>query len=261
MPDVLCTIDHGVATVTLNRPEQRNAFNDGLMTGLLETLERLAADESVCAVVLAGAGTAFSVGADLESLSSRPYSEGDERQQVADLLSNSRISLVLREMPKITIAAIDGACAGAGMGVAMAADLRICTSRAVFKAAFIGVGMSGDFGLAWSLSRLLGDATARQILLEDPRMDAAEALRRGLVTRVVDPADLETEVATLAAGMAGRPPLAVAGIKRNLADAALPFDAALAEESPRHIRCARSADALEAARAFMEKREGVYTGR
>jgi 2-(1,2-epoxy-1,2-dihydrophenyl)acetyl-CoA isomerase len=113
--------------------------------------------------------------------------------------------------------------------------------------------MSGDFGLAWSLSNLLGDAAARALLLEDPRLTAADALARGLVTRVLDEEDFPGAVARYAATLAALPALAVRGIKLNLADARLTFTAALQHEAPRHIASARSADALTAARRFATK--------
>jgi 2-(1,2-epoxy-1,2-dihydrophenyl)acetyl-CoA isomerase len=250
MPEVLCTRSDRVATVTLNRPDRRNALNDALLAGLRRVITELAADDDVRVIVLTGAGTSFSVGADLEHLADSPFSAGDQAEQTADLIENSRTSLLLRETEKVTIAAVDGPCAGAAMGLALAADLRICTPRAVFKTAFVSAGMSGDFGLAWSLSNLLGDAGARSLLLEDPRLSAADALARGLVTRVLKEDDFPGAVARYAATLAALPALAVRGIKLNLADARLPLAAALQHESVRHIESARSADALDAARRF-----------
>jgi 2-(1,2-epoxy-1,2-dihydrophenyl)acetyl-CoA isomerase len=252
-PEVLCTRTGQVATVALNRPERRNALNDTLLAGLRRVITELAGDAGIRVIVLTGAGNSFSVGADLEHLADSPFSAGDQAEQTADLLANSRTSLLLRETDKVTIAAVDGPCAGAAMGLALAADLRLCTPRAVFKAAFVSAGMSGDFGLAWSLSNLLGDAAARALLLEDPRLTAADALARGLVARVLDEEDFPGAVARYAATLAALPALAVRGIKLNLADARLTFTAALQHEAPRHIASARSADALTAARRFATK--------
>ena len=252
-PEVLCTRIDRVATVTLNRPHRRNALNDALLAGLRRVITELADDTEVRVIVLTGAGNTFSVGADLERLADSPFSEGNEAEQTSDLLANSRTSLLLRETGKVTIAAIDGPCAGAAMGLALAADLRLCTPRAVFKTAFVSAGMSGDFGLAWSLSNLLGDAAARSLLLEDPRLTAADARARGLVTRVLDEEDFQDAVGRCAATLAGLAPLAVRGIKLNLADAGLNFATALQHESPRHIASARSADALNAARRFASR--------
>lgn len=253
-PEVLCDRNGPVATVTLNRPDRRNALSTELLKLLRLTIAELAGDPVVRVIVVTGAGGAFSVGADLDGLADTPFSLGDEQQQVEDLLADSRTSALLRAVDKITIAAIDGPCAGAGMGLALAADLRLCTPRAVFKTAFVSAGMSGDFGLAWSLANLIGDAAARSLLLEDPKLSAKEAQARGLVTRVVDEQDFAAEVARYAADLAQRPTLAVGGIKQNLADAALPFDAALERESVRHIASARSPDALAAARRFVSGR-------
>lgn len=259
-PELLLDVADAVGRVTLNRPEQRNALSAALLDDLVDALTALAADDTVRVVVLTGAGGDFSVGADMASLASVPYADGDETQQVEALLRHSRASLLLREMPKVTIAGIEGACAGAGLGLAMAADLRLASSGALLKAAFVNAGMSGDFGLAWSLSRILGDADARRLLLEDPKMDAATAADLGLVTRTASAEEYADTLQAWAARLASLPPLAVAGIKANLADAGLGFAHALARESPRHIRCARSADALEAARAFVDRRPGRYSG-
>ena len=259
-PELLVDRDGAVARVTLNRPDRRNALTAALLDDLVAALEDLAGDERTRVVVLTGAGGDLSVGADLADLADVPYAEGDQDAQVWALLRQSRASLLLREMPKVTLAGIDGACAGAGLGLAMAADLRLASSRAVLKAAFVTAGMSGDFGLGWSLSRAVGDATARRLLLDDPKIDAETALQLGLVSRVAPVEEYADTLAAWATRLAGLPPLAVAGIKANLADATLGFRDALAAESPRHVRCARSADALEAARAFVEKRPGRFVG-
>jgi 2-(1,2-epoxy-1,2-dihydrophenyl)acetyl-CoA isomerase len=254
--EVLCVRSDRVATVTLNRPERRNALNDALLSQLRTTLTNLADDREVRVIVLTGAGGAFSVGADLQDLAATPFSAGDPRKQTDDLLANSRTSALLRSADKVTIAAIEGPCAGAGMGLAMAADLRLCTPRSVLKTAFVSAGMSGDFGLAWSLKTLIGDGAARSLLIEDPKLSAADALALGLVTRVVEHEDFQGEVARYAARLALLPPLAVGGIKQNLADAGLPFETALERESVRHIESARSADALAAAQQFANRTRG-----
>lgn len=221
----------------------------------------MAENTSVRVVVLSGAGGPLSVGADLDQFTEAPLAKRDEDEQVAHLIKTSRASLLLREMPQVTLAGIDGACAGAGMGLAMAADLRMITPRAIFKTAFVHAGMSGDFGLAWTLSNLVGDGVARRLLLEDPRIDATLAMELGLATRLTDESSFAADLAQWADGFAGLPPFAVAGIKQNLADAGLPFSEALIAESPLHIRCARSDDAQEAAQAFLERRQGRFIGR
>ncbi|OUZ07652.1 hypothetical protein BHE97_16270 [Aeromicrobium sp. PE09-221] len=254
MSEVETEVREGIGWVTLNRPERRNALSTPLLDQLHQTLEEQSRRPDVRLVVVQGAGGHFSVGADLEELAGVPFANGDRDVQIERLLRHSTSSQLLREMPKITVAAVDGACAGAGMGLAMAADFRVISDRAVFKSAFVSAGMSGDFGLAWTLSRLLGDGPARSILLEDPRIEAERAMKLGIASVLVPSAGFATELTRFCQVKAALPSMAVAGIKANLADAIVPFGEALAAESPRHIDGARSDEAAAAARAFVRAR-------
>jgi 2-(1,2-epoxy-1,2-dihydrophenyl)acetyl-CoA isomerase len=159
------------------------------------------------------------------------------------------------------VAAVNGPCAGAGLSLALACDLRLASATAVFRTAFLGAGLSGDFGGTWSLSRLLGEARAKELYLLDEKVPAAEALRLGLVTRVFGAEEFTASVAGVVDGLAGRAPLALRGIKENLTDAArLSFAEACDREAARHIACSLSADSAEAAAAFLERRGPVFTG-
>lgn len=261
-PVVLYAVTAGVATVTLNRPERRNAMNDALLDAVLERLDEAVADPAVRIIVLTGAGGSFCVGADLAELTGEAFAREDRDEQVAKLRRHVRIAELLHDGPKVTIAAVDGACAGAGLSLACAADLRFASDAAVFRSAFVGAGMSGDFGGSWTLTRLLGGARARSLLLRNPKLEPAEATAIGLVDEVFPRATFAAEVAAEAARLAGQAPLAVAGIKRNLLDAdRLGLADALDAEGPRHIDCGRSDDASEAARAFLDKRTPTFHGR
>ena len=250
-----------VAVVRLNRPDRLNAMSDVMLDELLATLEGFAEDEALGALVLTGNGRAFCAGGDLSSMSEGLDGIPQERM-VTSLRRQVRITELLRTVSAVTIAAVNGPCAGAGLGLAAACDLRYAADTAVFRVAFLGAAMSGDFGTAWLLSRLLGEARARELYFLDEKVRADEALRIGLVSRVFPVGDLLKEVGGIAEHIAAAAPLARRGIKANLnAAGAQSLADALREESVRHVACAYSEDAAEAGAAFLERRQPVYRGR
>lgn len=261
MPDTIrVTTEDGVTTIVLDRPNRLNAMTHQMIDEVLSALETAAADDEIRLVVMTGAGRAFCAGGDLSMMSDLDTT-GPAEGQVDELRREHRLSLLLREMPKVTLAAINGPCAGAGLSWACAADLRIAARSAVFRTAFISAGVSGDFGGTWTLPRLVGDANARALYLLNEKLDAERALDLGLVHEVVDDDLLEARVAEVAAHVRRSAPLAVGAIKANLNEAfTASFAAALDSEAERHVRLARSADAHEAARAFIENREGQFVG-
>lgn len=263
MPEVLLTERRdGVAMLTMNRPERRNAISDDLVRALLSELDRIAGDEEVGAVVLTGAGGTFSVGGDLEAGAGGGVDTGVPTEVVTQLRSAMRVSQLLHEMPQVTIAAIDGACAGAALSLATACDLRYCSERARFATAFVNAGVSGDFGGTWTLPRVVGPAKARELYLLSEKLGAEEAHAIGLVSRVFSAEELSGAVAAIAERIAAKAPLARRGIKANLNDSErLSFAEALDREAERHVRCSFSADAAEAAAAFLGKRPPVFHGR
>lgn len=259
---VLYQTGDGVATVTLNRPDRLNTMTDALLEALLATLEKAADDEDVRVVILGGAGRAFCAGGDLaEGVGGGVGGGGAVESAVGNLRRYMRTAQLLHEMPKPTIAAIRGACAGAGLSLACAADLRYASTSAVFNTAFLGVGLSGDFGGTWTLTRIVGTARAREAYLLAERFGADEAERIGLVSKVVPEDALMDEVTGIAARLAAAAPIALRSIKANLNDALrLDFAAALDSEAERHIRSGRTDDAREATNAFLEKRPPVFRG-
>ena len=259
---VLYGAEAGVATVTLNRPDRLNTMTDALLEALLSTLERAAGDEEVRVVILTGAGRAFCAGGDLaEGVGGGVGGAGDIESAVGNLRRFMRTAQLLHEMPKPTIAAIKGACAGAGLSLACAADLRYAATSTVFNTAFLGVGLSGDFGGTWTLTRIVGTAHAREAYLLAERFGAEEAERVGLVSKVVPDEELTDEVSAIAERLAAAPPIALRSIKANLNDALqLDFSTALDREADRHIRSGRTDDAREATSAFLEKRPPVFRG-
>ncbi|MGH3663966.1 MAG: enoyl-CoA hydratase/isomerase family protein, partial [Micromonosporaceae bacterium] len=245
----------GVATVTMNRPERLNTMTDAFLEELLAALERAAEENDVRAAILQGSGKAFCAGGDLkQGIGGGVGGAGSVTAATGNLRRYMRTAQLLHEMPKPTIAAVHGACAGAGLSLACAADLRLASRSAVFATAFVTVGLSGDFGGTWTLSRIVGSARARQAYLLADRLDAATALTWGLVSEVLDDNDqLRQRAAELAQRLADGPPAATMAVKANLNDAEeVSFAEALEREAARHIACSRNSEAAEATRAFLE---------
>jgi 2-(1,2-epoxy-1,2-dihydrophenyl)acetyl-CoA isomerase len=229
-----------VATITLNRPDRLNAMTEELIGGVLDCLEQASADDAIRVVVLTGAGRGFCAGGDLGAMGefAEPRAPG---ASVAQLRRLHRTSELLHEMPKVTIAAVNGPCAGAGLSWACACDLRIAAESAVFRTAFLSAGLTGDFGGTWSLTRLVGAGRARDLFFRNEKLNAAAAAAMGLVGEVVPDGALMGRVADIASGLAQAPPSVVAGIKQNLNDAQeLNLHALLNAEAGRQVRAALS---------------------
>jgi len=261
---VLYDQDGRVATITLNRPERMNTMGGDLNQSMMEALQRAADDPDVWAVIVTGAGRAFCAGGDLGAMKERHGNvDTTPRARVEDLRQRMRSSQLLRDMPKVTIAAINGACAGAGLSWACACDLRYAAAGAKFNVAFRDAGLSGDFGGTWTLPRIVGPAKARELYLLSPRFDAAEAERIGLVSRTLPNVEqLMAHVRTVADQIVHAAPIAVRNIKANLNDALrLSFSELLDREAERHIEASLTEDHLEAASAFLEKRRPVFKNR
>ncbi|WP_337186444.1 enoyl-CoA hydratase-related protein [Phenylobacterium sp.] len=258
----------GVATLTMNRPEARNALTNEMIQGLSEALPRLAADPKVRAVVLTGAGGAFCAGGDVKGFAAAAGS-GDAaaeapgmEQKVAGLRASMESVRWLHEMPKPTLAVIPGAAAGAGLSLALACDLRICADTAKLTTAFSKVGVSGDFGGSYFLSHLLGAAKARELYFSADVITGQQAAALGVVNRSVPAAELPAAAAAYAAQLAGLPTIAVGYMKRNLnaaAHATLPE--LLDLEAMHMVRTMMTDDHKAASLAFVEKRAPVFTGR
>ena len=261
MPDLIETIEDGVAMLTFNRPERMNALSTPIMEGLLHGLPRLAGDPGVRVIVLTGAGRAFCAGGDVKSMA-----EGGEERSAAEatarLRSRMEVSRILHELPKPTIAMINGPAAGAGLAFALACDLRIAGASARLVTAFVKVGFSGDFGGSFFLTRLVGTAKARELYFTGRPVDAQEALSLGLVNRVVPDDQLADATMELARSLAQGPQIALGLMKRNLNCAE---SSGLAEllhlEAANQVLTGRTEDHREAAKAFVEKRAPVFVGR
>lgn len=260
---VLYETDGPVATITLNRPDRLNAMNRELITAAVEVFEKAASDPAIRVLILTGAGKGFCAGGDLAGFAGGEFKQPQPiEQRIAELRRSMRTSQILRESDMVTIAAINGACAGAGFSWALACDLRYAAASAKFSSAFLNAGLSGDFGGTYSLTHILGTAKARELYLLAERFDAAEAERIGLVSKTLPDAELMNHVRGVARKLADSAPIALREIKRNLNDALrLSFAEALDREADRHSRCGTTDDNTEAARAFLEKRKPVFKGR
>jgi 2-(1,2-epoxy-1,2-dihydrophenyl)acetyl-CoA isomerase len=255
-------LEGGVLTLTMNRPEKLNALNLEMMQGLLDGLQRAASDDSVKVLVLTGAGAAFCAGGDVSSMAEgKSFSAGYEAN-VDMLRQKMEAPRLLHELGKPTIAKLRGAAAGAGMSLALACDLRIASETAQIVTAFAKVGLAGDYGGTWFLTRLVGEAKAKELYFMSPRVLAAEALSLGLVNRVLPDAELDAAVDALAASLAAGPTVALNYMKRNLTAVSdgISLAALLDLEAARMVRSAQTADHREAAKAFIEKRAPRFTG-
>ena len=260
MTDLLEKIDNGIAWLTLNRPDRLNAFSPAMLQTLGDTLQRSGGNAEVGAIVVTGAGRGFCAGGDVKTMETRASQRFEER--VEGLRRMHQLPLLLRTIPKVVIAMVNGPTVGAGLGLAMACDLRIAGRSARFGTGFAGVGYSGDFGGSWSLTRLVGTAKARELYFLGDIIDAAAAASLGLVNRVVDDEALQHETAALAHRIADGPQVAYGYMKRNLFAAETePLAAVLEMEAVHQARTAMTEDHLEASRAFVEKRRPVFKGR
>ena len=261
MSDLLETTENGITTLTLNRPERLNALSPAMTAGLTEALERLSTDSDVGAIVIAGAGRGWCAGGDVKTMESRGTNQSFE-DRAEGLRRAHRLPLLLRRMPKVVIAMINGPVAGAGLGLALACDLRVAGKSARFGTAFVRIGYSGDYGGTWSLTRLVGTAKARELYLLGDVIDAEEAARLGIVNRLVDDDKLRDEAMILARRIADGPRIALGYMKKNLLAAETePFQTVLELEAEHQARCAFTEDHKEAVAAFVEKRRPVFQGR
>ncbi|HEY1929221.1 MAG TPA: enoyl-CoA hydratase [Caulobacteraceae bacterium] len=264
------TFESGVATLTMNRPEARNALTTEMQAGLSEALPRLAADRNVRAVVVTGAGDAFCAGGDVKGFAERTSRPGggdganelDVEQRAYGLRASTEVCRLLHEMPKPTLAVIPGPAAGAGLSIALACDLRIAAADAKLTTAFSKVGLAGDYGGSYFLSHLVGGAKARELYFTADVISGEEALRLGIVNRVAAREDIEAAGKAWALELAALPTLAIGYMKRNLNAAETgTLSEVLDIESFNMVRTMTTADHRDASAAFVAKRKPVFQGR
>lgn len=262
--DLLACVEDGVAVLTMNRPDRRNALSGDMLDALGRTLAQTEVDDEVGAVVVTGAGGAFCAGGDVKAMAegggggNTSFDARVHRQR----LSQRAVSGRLWEMPKPTIAMIPGAAAGAGLSIALACDLRYAAQEAVFTTAFARVAFAGDYGGTWFLTRLVGSAKAKELYYFSDRFGADDALRLGIVNDIFPRESLEDEVMQRARRLANGPRVAYRYMKENLNRAVHgELGECLDMEAAHHLRTGLTEDHREAAAAFVEKREPSFNGR
>jgi len=260
MPDLIEATADGVATLTLNRPDSLNALTREMVDRLVAALDRLSGDDAVGAIVLTGAGRGFCAGGDVKAMASR--AEPGFEARLLDLRRHHAAITLLRSMPKIVIGMINGPAFGAGLGLALACDLRLAGRSARFGTAFANIGFSGDFGGSYHLTHLAGPTRARELYYLAEPVDAARAEQLGLVNRVVADEALLAETTALAQRIAAGPRIAYACMKRNLLAAETqPLPEVLDLEALHQARTSLTEDHKEARRAFVDKRKPQFRGR
>jgi enoyl-CoA hydratase/carnithine racemase len=263
--ELLCEIRERVAVITLNRPEARNSLSDHLTPALRTMIRTCGENPDVGALLITGAGTAFCSGGDVKGMGAhrkQAVLEMSFDERVTDLQERQRLLTgALVAVRKPTIAALPGPAAGAGLAIAMACDIRIAAQSAFVSTGYLRVGLSGDYGIAWLLTRLVGTARARELMFTANKVEASRAEAIGLFNRVVPDDRLQDEAFAMARGMAQGPTLALRYMKDNL-DEALAFDFTTARdhEAERLIRTTMTADHREAVQAFIEKRKPNFKG-
>ena len=256
---ILYEVADGVATITLNRPSKLNAFNDAMIGETLDALNAAARDDAARSIVLTGAGRAFSSGQDLAA-----FQERGEGGSIAEHLRHGyhRVVRQMVTLEKPIVGAINGIAAGAGCGVALAADMRIAADSASFMLAFSRIGLIPDSGVNWFLPRIIGYSRAYEMAVTADRVSAATALEWGLVNRVVPAEQLPEIAAAVARQLAEGPTLAFGLTKRAMQRGwGMSLDEALEYEAYLQEVAGRSADNREGIAAFLEKRPPNFTGR
>lgn len=257
---LLCQVEERVATVTLNRPEARNALTLEIKEALRQLIPALGEDPGVGCVLLTGAGGAFCAGGDTKVMAEGPPPEREPRIRM--LRREHEIPAAIHRLPKPVLASLPGPAAGAGFALALCCDLRVFAESAFVTTAYARLGLSGDYGASWFLTRLVGTAMARELFFTARRVDATECARLGLANRVVPDGELPEVARGLARQIASGPPIALRYMKENL-NRALDesLESCLETEAERMVAGAFTADYVEAVQAFTQKRTPRFQGR
>jgi 2-(1,2-epoxy-1,2-dihydrophenyl)acetyl-CoA isomerase len=259
---ILQHLEHGLLTITMNIPERRNALTTDIALLLLGAVQRANADPAVRCVLLQGAGGTFCVGGDVKSMVERSTPAPTFEEKHSLMSRTMQITRTIHEMPRPVVAAVDGAAAGAGLSLALACDFRIVGETAKITTAFAKLAVSGDYGGIYYLTKMLGSAKARELILQSPVLTGREAHALGMMTRVVADADVGSVALEMAMSFAQGPTVALGYLKRNINNAERhSLEAYLDAEAVHQCRCLQTEDYREAANAFVQKRAPVFSGR
>jgi 2-(1,2-epoxy-1,2-dihydrophenyl)acetyl-CoA isomerase len=259
--NILFTIEEGVATLSLNRPEQLNSFNTQMHSEVREALKQVRQNPEVRVLLLTGEGRGFCAGQDLSDRNVAPGAAIPDLGQSIEQFYNPLIR-TLRDLPMPVICAVNGVAAGAGANIPLACDLVLAARSASFIQVFCKIGLIPDSGGTWTLPRLIGSARAKALMLLGERLSAEQAEQWGLIYRVIDDAELRNEALKLARQLATQPTYGLALIKRALnASLSNSFDEQLELERDLQRLAGRSEDYREGVSAFMAKRTPAFKGR
>jgi 2-(1,2-epoxy-1,2-dihydrophenyl)acetyl-CoA isomerase len=264
MPEqpILTNVKDRVATLTLNRPDKLNALSHDLLEQSISTLGKWAEDPAVAVVVITGAGRAFCAGGDIGGMAQQNAAPPPLEERIDWLRRAHELSWLLYSMPKPTVAVVNGFAMGAGLSICLSADLRIASEAAKFGTAYSKIAFGGDFGITWLLTRYAGAPKAKELLFLADTFDAAEALRLGLLNKVVPHDKLSAEADAFARRLAEGPLVSFRYQKANVQLAATAdFRTMLDREAETHLRCGQTEDHKEGVRAFLEKRAAKFGGR
>jgi 2-(1,2-epoxy-1,2-dihydrophenyl)acetyl-CoA isomerase len=259
---LLTEVKDGVAILTFNRPDRLNALSAEMIQQSIAALEGYAVDPGIGCIVVTGAERGFCAGGDVTAMNAGAGASLTFEQRLDRQRTSHRLSGLLHSIPKVTIAAVNGAAAGAGLAIALACDLRIASDKAKFTTAFARVGFGGDFGITWPLTRLLGEAKAKELLFLSEVLTAEQALGLGLVNRVVPHEQVLPATLTVANQIAHGPLVSYRYMKENVVLAATQdYQTMLDREALTQLRCGETEDHREGARAFVEKRAPKFQGK
>ena len=263
---LLCNLENGVATVTLNQPQKRNALSDEMTPALRAIIPILDARKDVRCVVVTGAENAFCSGGDVSEMGSNALGGGEARtlEEKISVLQHKQRTLTLRlyQMKTPVIAALPGVAAGAGLSIALACDLRVAVDTAFVTTGFRNVGLSGDYGGSWLLTKLVGPSVTKDLYFTGRRVMAKEAHRMGIFDMVIERERFGDCVRETSKTIADGPPIAIRYMKEHINRAdSIDLGTCLDIEAEHLLRCAQTSDHDEAVRAFLEKRTPNFTGK
>lgn len=258
---LMSSLHRGLLVLTLNRPARNNALNAELAEALLQAFSEARRDDRVRAILIQGAGDHFCIGGEFDALSDKTRWAFDFSRKTADLRRLMEVSRMIQEIPLPVVTALKGRVTGPGLALALASDIRIADESTWLSTGYARFGLSGGYGGVYFLTRLLGSARARELLLLSPDLSVAESLNMGLVTRVVPSGAADKEAFDLAMSLADGPTTSFGCIKQNVSMAEQgSIGETLDMEAENHVLCTLTADHREANTAIREGRDPEFIG-